>query len=165
MNTFVLTLEDLVTAVYCALDDALQEGGLQAIKGKLIARRGPKPEVDDREVLCLSVLQELLGFESDHEFHLWLNTDRTMRALFPVLLSRQKFAQRRLILAPLVQRLSGAFCNLVGEGQPPFSSSIAIPSMSVVRRAPKPAMPAWAAWPRLVTAPARAAGTAACASI
>ena len=67
MGTGVLTLEDLVVAVYCALDDALSDAGLRAIKGKLIRRRGPEPAVDDREILCLAVLQELLGFESDNQ--------------------------------------------------------------------------------------------------
>jgi hypothetical protein len=132
MGTGVLTLEDLVVAVYCALDDALSDAGLRAIKGKLIRRRGPEPAVDDREILCLAVLQELLGFESDNEFHGWITSDRTMRALFPKVLPRQNFAERRLILKPLVEKLCGAFCRMVGEGQPPFSSSIAIRLISAV---------------------------------
>ncbi|MFO8013186.1 MAG: hypothetical protein R6X20_07755 [Phycisphaerae bacterium] len=61
-------LEDLVITVYAALDDALAEAGVPARKDKLVARPGPPPEVDDREILCLAVLQELLGFESDHGF-------------------------------------------------------------------------------------------------
>ena len=68
-----LSLEEVVTATYCALDDALKHAGLVAVDGKLVGRRGPPPAVDDREVLCLAVLQEWLGFESDNEYHLWLN--------------------------------------------------------------------------------------------
>ena len=124
---FVLNLEDTVIAVYSALDDALQEAGVTCRKGRLIPRRGSVPEVDDREVLCLAVLQELLGVESDHQYWLWLTHDPTMRQLFPRQLSRQKFAERRAVLTPLMEKLCGAFCHLVGEGAPPFSSSTATP--------------------------------------
>jgi hypothetical protein len=125
-----LALEDLVITVYAALDDGLTEAGLRAVKGKLIARRGPPPDVDDREILCLAVLQELLGIESDNAFCNWLEVHPTMRALFPRRLPRQKFAQRRNLLTPLMERLNGALCTLAGEGEPPFSSSTAILSMS-----------------------------------
>jgi len=128
-----LDLEDLVISVYTALDDALAEAGILAKEGKLIGRPGPKPEVDDREVLCLAMLQELLGFESDHEFYLWFESNTTMCALFPRRLSRQNWADRRAILAPLMERLCGAFCALDGEGEPPFSSSTPIRWMSADR--------------------------------
>jgi hypothetical protein len=120
----MLTLDDVVLATYCALDDALKAAGIEARNGKLIPRRGGAPEVDDREVLCLAVLQELLGFESDHSFYLWLQHDLTMRANFPRLLSRQNFSDRRTLLTPILQRLCAASCELAGEGDPPFSSSI-----------------------------------------
>lgn len=164
MNNSILQLDDLVTVVYCALDDALVDAGIKALKGKLIPRRGPTPELDAREVLCLAVLQELLGFESDNHFHLWLKHNETMRELFPRRLSRQNFAERRTLLTPLLQRLCGAFCNLVGEGQPPFSSSIVIPLTSAAPRAPKSLTSGWVAWPRSAIAPAPAAGFAACAN-
>jgi hypothetical protein len=109
--------------VYCAIDDSLQEAGVQAVNGKLIHRRGSAPEVDDREVLCLAMLQEILGFESDHEFHQWLELNSTMRSLFPRRLSRQNFADRRALLTPLMQRLCQALCELAGEGRPLFMSS------------------------------------------
>jgi hypothetical protein len=115
-----LDLEDIVTAVYCALDDALMQAGLRAKDGKLIPRPGPAPAVDDREILCLCVLQELLGFESDNEYHLWLNHNATMQELFPRRLSRPNFADRRVLLTPLIQRLSTAFCELGGQDAPPF---------------------------------------------
>jgi hypothetical protein len=123
----VLSLEDTVTAVYCALDDALADANFKCRDGKLIWRPGPPPEMDDREALCLVVLQELLGFESDHKYCLWLANHPTMRQLFPRQLSRQKFAERRAVLTPLMEKLCGAFCKLVGEGSPPFSSLTAIP--------------------------------------
>lgn len=130
-----LELEDIVTATYCALDDALADAGIKAQKGKLIPRRGPPPEVDDREVLCLAVVQELLGFESDHLFHAWVEADPLMRKLFPKRLCRQNFAERRVVLTPLLEKLCGAFCNLVGEGAPPFSSSTVTRSMCAGRNA------------------------------
>jgi hypothetical protein len=131
-----MSLEDLATSVYCALDDALAEAGVVARDGKLIPRRGPPPEVDDREVLCLAVLQEILDFESDHAFYSWFEANPTMRALFPRRLSRPNWADRRAILTPLMERLCAAFCELAGEGSPPFSSSTRTPSTSAGRSAP-----------------------------
>jgi hypothetical protein len=127
-----LSLEEVVIAVYSALDDALREAKIPCHNGKLIPRSGPAPEVDDREILCLAVLQELFGFESDHFFYRWLETNPTMTQLFPRRLSRPNWADRRAILTPLMERLSKAFVEMDGEGQPPFSLSIPIPSMSAV---------------------------------
>ena len=127
-----LSLEEVVIAVYSALDDALREAKIPYQNGKLIPRSGPAPEVDDREILCLSVLQELFGFESDHFFYRWLETNPTMIQLFPRRLSRPNWADRRAILTPLMERLSKTFVEMDGEGQPPFSSLIPIPSMSAV---------------------------------
>lgn len=131
-----LDLEELVITVYAALDDALAESGLAARDGKLLPRPGPAPDVDDREVLCLAVLQELLGFESDHEFYQWFQSNAVMRKLFPRRLSRPNWADRRALLTPLLQRLSQAFCAMDGEESPPFSSSTRIPSMSAVLSGP-----------------------------
>ena len=126
-----LTLEDTVLAVYCALDDALAQAKIRAHDGKLIPRRGPPPDIDDREVLCLALLQEIFGFESDYAYHLWLQANPLMRDLFPRMLSRQKFADRRVLLTPLLKQLAYAFCILAGEVAPPFSSSTRIPYMFV----------------------------------
>ena len=115
-------LEELGIAVYAALDDALAEAGITAIQGKLIPRSGPAPQVDDREILCLAMLQELLGYESDHAFYLWVESNPVMLQLFPRRLSRPNWADRRALLTPLMERLSGALCSLDGEGTPPFSS-------------------------------------------
>ena len=122
-----LSLEEVVTATYCALDDALRSAGILCKNGKLLPRRGSRPEVDDREILCLAVLQELLGYESDNKFFCWLNSNETMKGLFPRRLSRPNFADRRALLTPLIERLCGALCELAGEGHPPFSPSILIP--------------------------------------
>jgi hypothetical protein len=129
-------LEELVITVYAALDDALREAGVATRDGKLIPRPGPAPDVDDREVLCLTVLQELLGFESDHEFYQWFEANAVLRRLFPRRLTRPNWADRRALLTPLLERLSGAFDALDGEASPPFSSSTRIRSMSAARSGP-----------------------------
>ncbi len=118
-------LEDLVITAYCALDDALKHAGVVNNKGKLIPRRGPPPEVDDREVLCLCLLQEWLGFESDLSFYGWFENNQVMREFFPRRLSRQNWVDRRTLLGPLVERLAGVFATMAGddeEDEPPFSS-------------------------------------------
>jgi len=129
-------LEELVITVYAALDDALAEAGIAAQNGKLVPRPGPAPDVDDREVLCLAVLQELLGFESDHRFYQWFESHAVLRKLFPRRLTRPNWADRRALLTPLLQCLSQAFCALDGEEDPPFSSSTRIRSMSAARSGP-----------------------------
>ena len=131
-----LDLEDWVITVYAALDDALAEAGVVTRYGKLVPRPGPAPDVDDREVLCLAVLQELLGFESDHEFYQWFESNAVLRKLFPRRLTRPNWADRRALLTPLLQGLSQAFCALDGEEAPPFSSSTPIRSMSAARSVP-----------------------------
>lgn len=146
-----IELEDLVVSLYCALDDALREAGICLKNGKLVPRRGGAPEMDDREVLCLAVLQEMLGFESDNKFHRWFNANPMIQKLFPRRLNRQNFADRRALLTPLMERLCEAFCKM-SEGSPPFSSSTRIQSMSA-------APSAWAstnvlrAWPNWAVAP------------
>lgn len=129
-------LEDLVITVYAALDDALAEAGVRARKGKLIPRPGPPPDVDDREILCLAVLQELLGFESDHGFYTWFEANSVLQRLFPRRLSRPNWADRRALLTPLLKRLSQAFCALDGEEAPPFLSSTPTRSTSAARSEP-----------------------------
>jgi hypothetical protein len=123
-----ISLEETVIAVYSAMDDALAEAGIHCDNGKLIARPGPAPEVDDREILCLAILEEMLDFESDHQFHCWLEANAVMKGMFPRRISRQNFADRRALLTPLMMRLSEALCALDGEAHPPFSSSTPTPS-------------------------------------
>jgi hypothetical protein len=93
-------LEELVITVYAALDDALAEAGIVTRDGKVVARAGPAPDVDDREILCLTVLQALLGFESDHEFYQWFQSNAVLRQLFPRRLTRPNWADRRATGSP-----------------------------------------------------------------
>ena len=134
MDTPAVSIEDTITAVYCAIDDALREAGIVVKNGKLTDRPGPAPELDDREVLCLSVLQELLDFESDNAYFHWLENKPLIHDLFPHLIKRQKFAERRALLNSLMETLCGAFCKLAGEGQPLFSPSTPTPCPSAGRR-------------------------------
>ena len=134
-ETTAIDLEDVVITVYAALEDALAQAGIVSEYGKLIARPGPEPDVDDREVLCLTLLQELLGFESDHGFYAWFENQPVMRDLFPRRLTRQNWADRRAVLTPLMKRLSNVFCELDGDSAPPFSSWTPIRSTSVARSA------------------------------
>ena len=78
----------------------------------------------------MAVLQEILGFESDNSYFLWLQNSPVIQSFFPMLMARQKFAERRALLTGLAYKLSDAFRQLAGNGQPPFSSSTPILSMS-----------------------------------
>ena len=90
-----LALEDVVTAAYCALDDALRKA--LSCRAAANSSRGPAPtrRSFDREVLCLAVLQELLEFESYNTYHEWVEANAVMKSLFPRRLSRQTFADRQ----------------------------------------------------------------------
>jgi len=157
--------EDLVVAVYCALDDALKQAGVSCHAGKLVPRPGTAPVVDDREILCLSILQELFGFESDNRFHYWLKHDACMKALFPRQLSRSNFADRRVILTDLMERLSHALCDLAGEGRPPFVSSTRIRSLSAAPCTPSATRRSgWAASRKKATVHLWKNGSSACAN-
>jgi hypothetical protein len=134
--TAFLSVEDTIFALFCAIDDALKVVGIFPRNGKLTERPGPPPLLDDREVLCLSVLQEVLGFDSDNAYFNWLKNSPLIRSLFPKLIKRQKFAERRALLTDLAAKLSGAFLQMTGESQPPFSSSTRILSMSAARCVP-----------------------------
>jgi len=135
MTLTCFSLEDTVLALYCAIDDALAQAGIRSRDGKLVERPGPAPELDDREVLCLSVLQEVLHFKSDNAYFNWLNNQPFIRTWFPKLMTRQKFAERRVLLTDLAAKLCSVFCQMAGEGDPPFSSSTPIQSMSAGRSA------------------------------
>lgn len=113
-------LEDLVIAVYSALDDALRQAGIKVKDGKLIPRPGRAPDVDDREILCIAVLEEVLGRESDNSFYEWFCANPVTKKLFPRKLSRQNYSDRRVLLLPLIQRLCRAFCDLEADGDPPL---------------------------------------------
>lgn len=115
-------LEDTIAALYLALEEALRKAGVPQVKNRLVPRRGPPPEVEDMQILCLSVLQELLGFESDNSYHLWLDVNPVIQSLFPRRLTRQNFGDRRVLLTPVLERLLPAFCDIAGEGRPPFWS-------------------------------------------
>ena len=128
-TAYAMTLEEVVISIYTALDDALAQAGIGCEKGKLIPRRGPAPEVDDREILCISLLQEILGYESDHQFYLWFENNPLMRELFPRRIKRQKWAGRRALLTPIMQVLCRAFCGLDGEASPLLTSSTPTRSM------------------------------------
>ena len=114
------------------LSDALKQAGVSEKDGKLIPRRGPRLAFTDSEALCVAVLQDLLHFESDNAYYLWLERNAVMRKHFPNLPTRQKFAERRAVLTPLLQRLCKAFCALGGEAAPPFAPSIPIRSRCAI---------------------------------
>lgn len=157
------SLDDLIVVTYCALDDALKDAGILARKGKLIPRRGSAPDVDDREILCLAVLQELLGYESDNSFYLWFENNPTMKNNFPRRLSRQNYADRRTLLSPLIEKLCVQFCKSAGEEAPPFSSSIPTPSKSAASFA-RVVRPGLAAWRKPATAIRSGSASTPCAN-
>lgn len=103
-NNGSIDLEDLVITAYCALDDALKHAGVVNNKGKLFPRRGPPPEVDDREILCLCLLQEWLGFESDLSFYEWFENNKVMCDFFPKETFAAKLDRPAYTSRPLLER-------------------------------------------------------------
>jgi hypothetical protein len=54
-------LDTFIVATYCLVDETMDE----VLGGKRLRRRGPRPALDDREVLTIEVVGEFLGIDTD----------------------------------------------------------------------------------------------------
>ena len=86
-------LDALITALYVTVDDLL------------VPRRGPgrRPRTSDAELVCLAVLQVLLGYPSERHFLRY--ADIHLRGLFPHLPGQSTYNRRLRRLAPRLQQV------------------------------------------------------------
>ena len=56
-----MDLDDFIVTTYCLIDDLFEE----LLDGRRLRSRGPKPTLDDREVLTIEVVGEFLGMDTE----------------------------------------------------------------------------------------------------
>jgi len=54
-------LDTFIVTTYCLIDDLLED----LLDGRRLRSRGPKPLLDDREVLTIEVVGEFLGMDTE----------------------------------------------------------------------------------------------------
>lgn len=97
-----LDLDTFLTLVYCIVDDVYQE----QLAPTRPNRPGPKPELSDREVLCLALLAQWQGRRSENAFLAY--AVQHWRCYFPQLLSQSALNRRVRDLCGALSRLGPA---------------------------------------------------------
>lgn len=85
-----MELDTFIVAIYCLIDDLM----CQTLAGRKLRQRGPKPILDDREVITMEVVGEFLGLDTDKAIFLYFR--RHYRDWFPALgsIHRTTFARQ-----------------------------------------------------------------------
>jgi hypothetical protein len=84
----IMSLEDFIIRVYCAVEDALSA----VIKGVRLRKAGFGPKLSDAEVLTMELVGEYCGMSDDEA--IWTYFRRHWRAWFPRLGSRSAFVRQ-----------------------------------------------------------------------
>ena len=100
-----LDLDTFLVTVYCVVDDLYQE----LIAPERPNRPGPRPELSDSEVLCLSLLAQWQPRRSENAFVAY--AIRHWRSYFPRLLSQSAFNRRARDLCGALSRLGPAIAE------------------------------------------------------
>lgn len=74
-----MDLDEFIVAVYCLVDEAMAE----VLGGRRLRSRGPRPALDDREVLTMEIVGEFLGLDTDKGIFLFFG--RHYAGWFPAL--------------------------------------------------------------------------------
>ena len=111
-----MDLDTLIVAVYCLVDELMGESLPQ---GEKLRRRGPDPELDDREVLTMEIVGEFLGIGTDKGLYAYFR--RHYGEWFPTLLKvhRTTFSRQAANLWILKEKLWQGLLSseeLFGEG-------------------------------------------------
>jgi hypothetical protein len=91
------SIEDMFLVLYCLIDDLYKAHVPQAVQTRSQYRR---MECSDSEVLTLSVMQEALSMDSEASFLRFVR--KNYLALFPRLLSRERYNRRRRALTEVM---------------------------------------------------------------
>ena len=91
-----MTTEDLLSVLFCAVDDWVQQHGIPR-------RPGPAPACADSEILTFAVARELLGVTSERRFRRVLL--REWRHLFPQIPAQSEFNRRTRWLSGALELL------------------------------------------------------------
>src|SRR5689334_7187267 len=120
---------DLITAVYCLVDDLLKELGLTRPR-----RRGPEPALADSEVIAIELAGEFLGLDADAR--LFWHFRAYHRAEFPKLaaVSRTTFLRQAANLWRVKQLLQWRLAGRLAAGDPLWLvDSLPVPACQFAR--------------------------------
>jgi hypothetical protein len=91
-----MTTEDLLTVLFCTVDDWVQQHGIPA-------RPGPPPVCADSEILTFALAREILGYDSERRFRRVLLAD--WRPLFPHIPAQSELNRRTRWLSGALELL------------------------------------------------------------
>ena len=96
-----MDLDTFIVATYCLIDDLFEE----LLEGRSLRSRGPKPLLDDREVLTIEVVGEFLGIDTEKGIFLFFS--RHYKGWFPFLgrVHRTTFTRQAANLWSVKRRL------------------------------------------------------------
>lgn len=99
-----MNLDDLIIAVFCQTDDAMNACMKQFPKARL-RQRGSRPALHDSEVLCMEIIGAYLGLEQDQALYDYFS--RHYAHFFPALrgLHRTTFTRQAANLSHLKEKL------------------------------------------------------------
>jgi IS5 family transposase len=95
----MLSMEDFITAVFCCVDDLLNE----VTNGKPMRSRGFQPSLSDSEVITMEIVAEFQGIDTDKG--IWQYFRRHWFSMFPQLKSRSTFVRQAANLWQYKQEL------------------------------------------------------------
>jgi hypothetical protein len=119
------SIQDFVIAVYCFVDDTLKK----ILQGRCLRRGGRAPKLSDAEALCIALVGEFLGYDSDANVWLQFAKSEEWKRWFPGLGSRSSFVRQCSNLWAVTQALRS---ELVKAMQTDFYQPHITDSMPVV---------------------------------
>jgi hypothetical protein len=115
-NTEINTLEDLFLIVFTIFDDAYGDKvpiQLRTNKNK------PKPKLSDTEIMTISVICEILGFESEKAWHSYVKNN--FKHLFPNFCGRETYIRRKQNLYVSMLYMRQYITHLFNSENPSYS--------------------------------------------
>lgn len=125
-----MDLDTFIVAIYCLIDDLIDE----VLGGERLRERGPRPALDDREVLTVEVVGEFLGIDTDKAIFEFFR--RHYAEWFPALgrVHRTTFTRQAANLWKLKRLLWGALLGRVEHDDGLFLvDSFAVPVCSFAK--------------------------------
>jgi hypothetical protein len=103
-----MSVEDFIIAVYCLVDDIMNE----LLRGKKLRQRGSNPSLTDSEMITMELVAEFQRIDTDKGA--WEYFCNHWRDLFPNLGSRANFAKHAANLWCIKQRIQKALAVQMG---------------------------------------------------
>lgn len=133
----MLTIEDLVTVVYCVIDDLLKDVQTNLLRGAPWRKGGFAPAVSDSEVLTMVLVGEFLGIDKDKAIHRFFRQP-SWRTFFPKLQrNRTTFVRQAANLWAVLEPMHALLATELGafEDDTHIVDGLPMPLCKLVRAA------------------------------